>query len=529
MYKIIIADDEAPVRDRLINLVKKLGNEYQIVGSFENGYDALEGISVLEPDILITDIKMPYINGIELIREAVQSLPNLECIIISGFDSFDYAKQAIELGVVVGYISKPISFEELKSIIDKAKADLIKKKEIKTNLSILEHQTNVSSKLLQEADFNKLLSMKLIPENFLKRLEASGINTNRKNMWLIEFDFDVEAEKMSFSEVENVNKIIPICIDDELKGLCEYITFLRSDNYFVYISTDSDISDELIESSLKRIINDILISSSVSVSCACERVLKEEAGPNFRRTYRHLLRALEYRTVIGKNKVINYTDIEKEAVSVGKIDDNELKRLTYDLNYGNIDEVKLRMHNILKTILNKDYVDSYSFILMNIVSALLKACSSFKDLYSSYLPNDEILQSVISCKSYEALAKQFDNLIMAIYEVNNNVRTSGVEASLKQVLDYIDINYANFDISLEKVADVLGFSVSYISLLLKRNNTSFTKYLTKKRMEKAKELLVNPSNKIISIAYEIGYNDPYYFSHCFKKFYGVSPVDYRKK
>lgn len=120
MLKIVIADDESNARDRLSSILKNFSADFEIVGAYANGYDTLEGVLALEPDLLITDIKMPFIDGIEVIKRAKIDLPLLQSIIITGYDSFDFAKQAIDLGVV-GYISKPITKDELEVVLVKAR------------------------------------------------------------------------------------------------------------------------------------------------------------------------------------------------------------------------------------------------------------------------------------------------------------------------------------------------------------------------------------------------------------------------
>ena len=142
---------------------------------------------------------------------------------------------------------------------------------------------------------------------------------------------------------------------------------------------------------------------------------------------------------------------------------------------------------------------------------------------------DEIITKVHSIKSNEQLFDFINKLVDNIDTLNKRSRQSGVETSFNQILVYIRNNYNKSTLSLEDVANELGYSVSYISAILKKNNTSFTKFLTDIRMEKAKILLRNPENKLLTIANEVGYDDPYYFSHCFKKNTGLSPVEYRKK
>jgi two-component system response regulator YesN len=174
MYKVIIADDETSVRERLLNLLKKKNDEFEVIGSYENGYDALTSGVTLEPDLIITDIKMPYISGIELIREAKQTLPLVQSIIISGYDSFDYAKQAIDLGVI-SYVSKPITYNDLDEALKKAKVELDKKLNIDKNIDDLQKQVESSFKILQGNDLMRLITMKDVPSAFKTKLKEEGI------------------------------------------------------------------------------------------------------------------------------------------------------------------------------------------------------------------------------------------------------------------------------------------------------------------------------------------------------------------
>jgi two-component system response regulator YesN len=191
--------------------------------------------------------------------------------------------------------------------------------------------------------------------------------------------------------------------------------------------------------------------------------------------------------------------------------------------------VKDRLASIVEAISSVEFVDSHTFIVTNIVDALLKSCASLHDLNLNYLGNSEILAGVFAAKGSDSLLELLDRLVDEITKVNQQTRASGMKSSSDQLKDYLQLHYSEPDISLNTVASALSFSVSYISLLLKKQGTSFTKYVTELRMEKAKELLANPDAKIIVVANEVGYNDPFYFSHCFKKFYGTSPADYRKK
>ena len=186
------------------------------------------------------------------------------------------------------------------------------------------------------------------------------------------------------------------------------------------------------------------------------------------------------------------------------------------------------VNKLIDTISSIEYKDSYFLIVNNLLDSILKSCVAIDQLYSTYLPHVGIVNEIFSAKTADSTKACFTRLIERILAINDAQRTSGVDDACAHIRHYIENNYQKSTLSLDDVANELGYSVSYISAILKRRGTSFTKYLTQVRMEQAKQLLADPSKKLVAIANEIGYDDPYYFSHCFKKYVGVSPVEYRK-
>jgi two-component system response regulator YesN len=220
MYNVIIVDDESTIRERLLGFFRKKeskkSDEFKVIGSYENGYDAMIGGIPLEPDLIITDIKMPFITGLELIKQAKQELPLVQAIIVSGYDDFDYAKQAIDLGVV-GYISKPVTFQEISDALEKAKVELDKKYSIDKNIKDLQEKSESVLKMVQRDDLNKLVTLKSIPANFREKLQADGIEINLPYVLFAIFDPDQSEDELSFEESELVNYYLDQYINDEFK------------------------------------------------------------------------------------------------------------------------------------------------------------------------------------------------------------------------------------------------------------------------------------------------------------------------
>lgn len=529
MYKVIIVDDESAVRERLYNQLLSFKDDFEIVGQYENGFDALISGTSLAPDLLITDIKMPYIDGIELIKRMKQELPLLQTIIISGFDSFDYAKQAISLGVI-GYITKPITLSELKETLLKAKTELDKKNENDSDIEELKKRADSGLKLIQNNDLSKLITLKDIPDNFKEKLESDEIDLNFEYTILAAIDFDDELMQISYEKMELVNFYLEKYIKDEfLNSNIKYVIFDNTSEFGVFFLSNEPFEKEILQEKLVRVLAKIKRGCHTEMSIGLSEIKEAGEHKSYRELYRHAMRTLEYRTVIGSNIVIFFDDINKNKVTSGKVDENEFKNITYEVLYGELSNAKSRIYKLLKTITADNFKETYLFILNNLVDALLKACVSLQTLFSSYLSYDELIKRIQNIKLNDQLKEFIDNLVDEIDKINKQSRQSGVESSFKQIITYIRSNYKNSTLSLEDVAKELGYSVSYISAILKKNNTSFTKYLTDVRMEQAKFLLKNTENKLLTIANDVGYDDPYYFSHCFKKNTGISPMDYRKK
>ena len=529
MYKVIIVDDESAVRERLYKQLLAFKDDFEIVGTFDNGFDALMNGTPLNPDLLITDIKMPYIDGIELIKRMKQDLPLLQTIIISGFDSFDYAKQAISLGVI-GYISKPITIGELEDTLLKAKAKLDNRINVNDDIAALKKKADSSLKLIQNNDLTRLITLKEVPENFKKKLIADEVTLNYEYTILGAIDFDDEINLISYDKIE----VVGIYLDEYIKEEFEdsginYVLFDNSSEYGIFLLSNTPFKKEQLQECLVRVLAKVKRGHDIEMSVGLSEIKTKEENKSYRELYRHALRTLEYRTVIGSNIVIFFDDINKNKVTSGKVDENEFKNISYELLYGELSNAKTRIVKLLETIRSENYKDTYLFIVNNLIDALLKGCVSLQTLFSKVMNYDEISTKIHELKSFDQLSEFILNLVDNIDVINKSSRQSGVESSYQQIINYINNNYYKSTLSLEDVANELSYSVSYISAILKKNNTSFTKYLTDVRMEKAKALLKNPENKLLTIANEVGYDDPYYFSHCFKKNTGMSPVEYRKK
>lgn len=530
MYKIIVVDDEEATRSRLLSLLNNEKDNFEVIGSFQNGYDVLEEVNLLsELDILITDIKMPFVTGLELAKELKENYPLLQIIFLSGFDDFDFAKQAIKLDAIA-YLSKPLSFVELKDALNKAKDRLDKTNEIDNDIKKAHESNAALLKAEQNSDLLKLITLKELPNSFKEKLLMDGIDLKDKYLAFALFDPDSEEDTLSYEELELAHFYLEKNLMTSFKEGPTFYTFEQATSLGVLFISENKFNKEDLEPNISTILAKVKRKCLMSFSCAISEIKNtNEEGLSYRKMFRHTVWALEYRTVMGKGLVLFYEDLAVKDKTIGKVDDNDLKNIGYALLYGKKEEAKELTNKLLDNISKIEFRDSYLLILNNLLGSLLKSCVAIDKLYETYHSHIDLINELYSKKGKESVIELLDNLIDKIVEVNNGARVTGLDTAYEQMKRYIDKHFASSSLSIDVLSNELGYSNSYIFAILKKQGTSFTRLLTTRRMEEAKRLLADPNNKLAQIAHEIGYEDPYYFSHCFKKYFGVSPQEYRKK
>lgn len=519
MYSVIVVDDEASVRERIVSFLKKEANSFQLLGEYENGYDALMYGVPKSPDLIITDVKMPFVNGLDLIEQAQEELPVVQSIIISGFDSFDYAKKAIDLGVI-GYLSKPIDYEEMASCLEKAKEKL-------------DAYFNVDSGVQEEeapdyeGDLQKLLTLRDVPPSFSAKLRSDGIVIEGEGVLVVSFDPDKDEADLSLEEAEAIEHDLSRLLNEEFVDLAGY-SFDAPPQKICLVVSDHPYDKDRFARRLRLVIGRFKKATGLEISAGVSEWAPLSSSFSYRKLYRHSKWALEYRTVVGDGVVLFYDDLQKKPSAVGKVDDNEYRRLTNFISYGHESEAKETMKKLVNNISKEEFRDSYFLILNNILDAILKACVALDEFYANFMTHIEITQRVFSSRGPEAVADFLSLIIDRVLEINRQCRTGGVDEAYEAIMDYLHAHYQDRNLNLSGMAASLGYSVSYVAVILKRHDDSFTKALSSLRMEEAKKRLLESGQPIAQIALEVGYDDPYYFSHCFKKIVGKSPLEFRK-
>jgi two-component system response regulator YesN len=280
---------------------------------------------------------------------------------------------------------------------------------------------------------------------------------------------------------------------------------------------------KVLELKLDCIIQRVGRYSGMPVSVGVSSVY--ENSRNFANMVKEAMHALGYRSAMGGQKVFPCID-SITPPSKHFVDDRMIKELGYLLHFHSIDYCLERIEKI-RDVFNESENSIY-YVATSVFNVLIKACDDLNSLYSRYDSLDNLYRKLFMIKTDDEIFDYLKKMVSIVRNLNDEVIVDSMERNLRKVVLYMEKNFCDPNISFESLAKDVNFSVSYISTLLKKKlNTSYVKMLTELRIEKAKQLLADPALKIMDIAEQLGYKDSYYFSHCFKKYVGISPKEFR--
>ena len=535
MYSVILVDDERSLRESIERLVDWEGHGFQLIGTAENGLDAIELIEKeVVPDLVITDIKMPVMDGIDFAKALREDYPSIKIAFLSGYDEFQYAVEGIRLNVV-SYLLKPISKNEIEEFLSNLKDSMDEEIYSVNDMSRISAEYNKNIELIKASFLNSLLTEYNFEGSeagifdFLKTHNMEFLN-QEKILFTIRFS---EPQILKESPQENIEfqrfSLFQI-LQDIIEKYSENVVFLFS-SYVVCILTGvpeelNDMKDifakDVIDTTKKLLNKDVVIGGSDPY--------QDIFGT--RKAYRDTLTALDYtNSDVGENSVF-ISDVEKTSSRpefLYKIDEGAflLALKTKDKAYIKetledifIDEYYIN-HNrvsILRTVV--------SIVYVNCIRALRETVGEVDDKINQWY--QQIFEAILY-DDLKVLQNELEDFCMYIIEEVVKSRNLLKNSLVMESLEHLEENYTNPKLTLKSTSQHLNVSSSYFSTIFKKETgKSFIDTLTEMKMNKAKDLVLTTEMKMFEIASECGYDDQHYFSYSFKKYFDVSPTKMRK-
>ena len=522
LYRVLLVDDEEDIREGISRKMDWLGLGFSLVGEAANGQDALELAESLRPDVILTDIKMPFMDGLELCRILTDRLPAARFVVFSGFDAFEYAKQAIQMNVVE-YILKPINADELSAVLRRLKDQLDRERAERRNVELLRSRYTENLPILRELFYANLLDGRIEPGTERERAAHLDIDLQGEE-WAVGLAYIGSDRRDALSTLSIQNLLEETLTADRCK------LSLYNDWVAVIVSlTESFTIYDLI-----RVLDRVCtlaasylgLTLTVGVGAPC----KELSG--MARSAAEARTALEYRSMVGRGQVIYIGDLEPDGGQVLTFEEADERALTAAVRLGSEQEVRDAAATLAGKIREANpSAGQYNLFLMELVTHLIKM------IRRSGVGMEEVFGTGFSLPVQKSALPRLAELedwcaerYLRLRTLIRRRQTDSAGQTVETAKEYIRQHYAESDLSVEKLCAYLHLSSTYFSTLFKRETgTSFTAYVTSVRMEAAAEAIRGTEEKTYLIAQRCGYEDPNYFSYVFKRHFGVTPTKYRSE
>ena len=537
MYTVLLVDDEALVREAISANMKWIELGYNLIGTCKNGKEAIEFLKDNIVDLLITDICMPFVDGLELSKHVFEYYPETRVIILSGYNEFEYAKMAVKYRVVE-YVLKPVTVAELKEILINVKEMLYKEKIKKESLKKLTGAYTKNLPVLRTRYLNQIvkgINKEQLEDEIQDKLSELNIKIkgNYYKIAIVKVENADEFLKLTPEAKNDLPAFIIFNILDEMAGMDENVIVFQDINNdtVILLGDKTDVGQierlSLIYEKCKTMVENYF-GLGITFGIGNKVITLSEIN----KSYESALSALEYRFLYGGDKILDIRDYGGMDL-VKNIDISEdIKKLALSVKINDKQEISVILSDIIKSLRKFNMSSSRIYINMqNIIIAISNLLESADLTEESFTEKqEEILQLLYSKKTLDDVER---NVLRYCLYIGNALSEQRDSFGKKQAIiakEYIEENYFHTELTLQTICYELSISMSYFSAIFKRyTGETFIEALTKKRMERSMELLKNTSMKVYEIAEKVGFSDPHYFAITFKKYTGMTPKEYAKE
>lgn len=536
--KVFLVEDEMVIRRGIKNSIDWEKEGYIFCGEASDGELAYPMIIKEKPDILITDIRMPFMDGLELCKLVKKELPNIKILILSGYDEFDYAKEAIRLGVTE-YLLKPISSGKLLEALNGVSESIRREKEDKDLVRKYMEEMRENTEHEKQKFFEQMIAGNLSMADALETGKKYEMNLSAGMYNLLLFRFTLGEENRKSGEllgeavyaIEKLTERLEYVFEFQ-RGVEGWAFLLMADNEEQMSERVKELSKDLEE--IMKNYSTIAYFGGIGQPVARLRELEE--------SFREAERALVARFTMELNRIISVEDI-RMAQNVDTLDDIEIT------SFGEIEKTRTMLEKFLNNGAEDEideFVDVYinelpeenlksvlmrQYIIMDAYIVMMSFCEKIEGIEGEMqAQSEELKNSMKTIQTLEEIKNYIRMLLKKIIGVRDTISGRRYSDIIEIAKDQIRKTYMSDEISLNTIAAEVGMSPSYFSSIFsKEMGKTFVEYLTEIRMDRAKELLMCSSMKTSEIGYEVGYKDPHYFSYIFKKTQNCTPKEFRAR
>lgn len=532
MKRVLIADDELLVRIGLKSTISWEENGFVVVGEAKNGREAVELFEKFDPDILLTDIRMPVMNGLELIQELKARKSSLKAVILTHYDDFNYAKEAIKLGASEYILKSDLSQENLLTILNRLSDEIGR-----LNENDIQANSHANNEKFNDADNVDRLFRRIVAGDYKSKQELAGILIKIKTF----FKHRLYAVAVAKVFTDHLNELMHELEREGIKKSIENVSnqvftenyisqiFCFNDDEIFYLLNIEGIQDskkitEKVKNQVALLKKNIMQFLEIDMNIGLSNV--SESYENIPKLLEKARTALDYCYFEPSGVVVFDEGIGGYEAGCPKIHLDTIRNYIKTFEKGqlsdyidNIFEELFKLKNI--SFVREVFIDFLSYAKVIAAELNLKNHPAFSEQKLSYMYFEKL-------QSFEMAKKYITDIFYELMDRTDENKSAKYSFIISKCIDYIRNNYHK-NISLTDVADSVQISKSYLSLLFKQETgINFSSFLANYRIEKSKKLLRESNYKIYEIAEKVGFDNPYYFSKVFKEVTGISCKEFKK-
>jgi len=540
MYNLMLVDDEEHVREDLLKEIDWGENGIRIVGCAENGREAMELAERTAPDIVVTDIRMPFMDGLQLAEWLRAHHPLTRIVILTGFDEFDYAQKAIRLHIDE-YVLKPFSAADLVQALSKVKLQLDEEVAARENVNVLRDHYRRSLPVLRESFLVSLVTRRLRPADLADKARQYGVSLSGRSFVasVLHVEEPAASEEVQPHSLRNSG-------DPELKQFAVYniageiaerrglgTIFLHNEKVVLLTALGEAGQPADLQEAMNAL-EEIRQSVDKYLKLTLTIGVGTEAGDpaDLKYSYEDAVLALDYRPIHGSGRILWIGDMEKRAGEPLRFDEWKESALTRSLKVGTPDEIKVAVEQVFSGFPETTSYAELQIFHLELLTAVMKAARD-----AGAAPDDETTAELIlpyaKIHPFASLDEAKQWVTALCVRVRGSIASDRISAHqnlVQEAITYTREHFRDPDISIARLCERLHISAGYFSTIFKKETkTTFVAYLLQLRMEEAARLLRATDLRAFEISEQVGYSDPNYFSFCFKKQFGLSPKEYRSR
>jgi len=523
VIKILIVDDIPIFREFLKTAIDWEYYGFEICAEARDGREALKLAEEQDPDIVLADITMPYLDGIELTEKLMDLNPGISVVLITGNSKFEYAQKAIRLGVK-DYIVKPFEKEELIISLLKIHDNIIRSNESR-------EETRLRDTEERNLFFRSLIYSQTLPaaKELSHSIRKLGIELKGDGFAIASVEIE-NSEDLITEESMNWKDPIGHMIMEDLEDEADIHVFedYESRLILLFCSEEGVTDDGMVKEELERLIELIREKTGFQITIGMGR--RSENCRGIRKSYLESLNALNYRHQWGKNRVILYESVSKDTGDFGFYSSEMNEKIYTGLNRLNGEYVDAALGEVFREIDGNALSCQYrNMVYMGLLSLLLswivqKGQDTHAIFGEGYAPYDVLSRDGEDDGKRDFISRSFREAI-GHFSVTKESRSFQIAMKTKEL---IEKDYSDSNLTVEQMARRQGVNQTYLRSMFKgETGMTITEYLLKIRMERTVEHLKEGGVNLTCIAESVGYGSASYLSKCFKKYYGQSPSEFR--